>query len=379
MYTVLSSLLIAAEEQVVTREDLVYKKGLYYLKSTNEPFSGVRTYRQHLSDNTYYKSELTYVDGLANGVELTYLDGIKVSQRHYLQGKMYGSLKVWYKSGALRSERNFNQGELEGKMIEYYESGVLQRETTYAEDSMIYYTMYTEDGVIERLYSSRKGRRHGLDTKWHQDGYKQSETNYVNGDKVGRYVRYNSDGSIDEEKIYEAPKDPQPELKETIIVHDVTQQVLEEGVTGRDGVLCRNDNDEPFSGTYIKLVEGWYSWGKYTTEYVNGKKHGKDRIYYTNGNIYSEYHYINGQLEGPYISYYETGEKSGESVYVDGLREGARVSYHKNGGIQQKEHYKNSQLDGLKTTYRKDGSKASERLYKEGVHITKSNSEVSTP
>ena len=67
------------------------------------------------------------------------------------------------------------------------------------------------------------------------------------------------------------------------------------------------------------------------TSYYNGKKNGKEIIFWENGNIKSEANYEHNKLEGKYISYSSQGKKIQIITYANDLKNGPIIDFEEDG------------------------------------------------
>ena len=102
--------------------------------------------------------------------------------------------------------------------------------------------------------------------------------------------------------------------------------------------------------------------------YSNGKKHGTEIRYYREGKE-------NGRItkkqwkEGVSLSdkgYYPSGELWFECLYVDGRRHGMQKIYYESGSMKEKAQYFNDERNGLRKIYSSSGRLIEEIPYKMG-------------
>ena len=133
------------------------------------------------------------------------------------------------------------------------------------------------------------------------------------------------------------------------------------GVFVKNGLIYKDTDDKPYTGTVISRVAG------NTMEYdvVNGLKNGRFNVYknadqyilsgmvknnkntgewiyyYPNGKIESKGDFVNDQLSGRWIWYYEDGSLKQEGFFIKGEREGKWVMYNEHGVIQSQVTFQN--------------------------------------
>lgn len=79
-------------------------------------------------------------------------------------------------------------------------------------------------------------------------------------------------------------------------------------------------------------------------ELKDGKKHGKVKYYYNNGEKKLVEHYKNGKLNGRSIKYYRSGKYSYEASWKDDLPHGKWIYYDQNGKKTSEQEFKNGKL-----------------------------------
>ncbi len=98
-------------------------------------------------------------------------NGKWVSQ--WVDGKLNGVSRSYYKIGKLRKEIHYENGKEDGIMREYYKSGQLKSEVHY-----------------------QNGKENGLATYWHKNGVKSAVGHYVNGQPIGKTISWHNNGKI---------------------------------------------------------------------------------------------------------------------------------------------------------------------------------------
>jgi len=128
--------------------------------------------------------------------------------------------------------------------------------------------------------------------------------------------------------------------------------------------------DKPFSGTALTYNEagttivaidylngkkhGWYKkWFSdgtlsFAAKYHDGKRHGTTKSWWKNGNIRSESDFENGIAEGVQMQWYQSGAKFKRINLKDGKEEGLQQSWRENGKIYNNYEAKNGRIFGLK-------------------------------
>ncbi len=155
---------------------------------------------------------------------------------------------------------------------------------------------------------------------------KKSETNYKNGKKDGKEIRWNNKGKKSVERYFKNGKKDGKEIK-------------------------------------------WYIYGQKRLElsFKNGKKDGKSTGWYINKKKKYEGTFKDGQPYGKWIYWDKYGEKISEINHKKKKREDEQVIlWHKNGIKKSETNYKNGKKDGKWIYWNIDGKKISEKNYKNG-------------
>ena len=126
-------------------KDLVERKGLYYKKFSDVPFSGkVTGLNKGLIEN-----------GKEEGEWIAYYDNGQLSYKgNYENGKEEGEWIAYYDNGQLDSKGNYKNGKKEGEWIAYWDNGQLDSKGNYkngwVEDVWV---SYEKDGTLFKNYS----------------------------------------------------------------------------------------------------------------------------------------------------------------------------------------------------------------------------------
>ncbi len=109
---------------------------------------------------------------------------------------------------------------------------------------------------------------------------------------------------------------------------------------------------------------------KTITNYVNGKKNGKEITFDERGYLIKIIGYRNDQLHG-LSGIYKNGRTISETTYADGVMNGPFSAYDdKTGAIQRSGTMKNGQQDGELLYYNPDGSVSMRYQYREGEKVS---------
>ncbi len=119
-------------------------------------------------------------------------------------------------------------------------------------------------------------------------------------------------------------------------------------VFGEEGMVSKVKTYHPSGklmakGTYVNKEKNG-TWTFYDAkgvksaiqEYRSGAPHGKEIIFYRNGDTARIRHYKDSTLHGPWKQYFKNGKLKGEGRYKEGLRVGLIKRYHPNGQLKYK-------------------------------------------
>jgi antitoxin component YwqK of YwqJK toxin-antitoxin module len=161
---------------------------------------------------------------------------------------------------------------------------------------------------------------------YYENGQKESEVNYKDGEKDGKYTAWYENGQKGEERNY---KDGKEDGKVTLW--------YENGQKKLEG----NYKDDKKDGKFT----WWYENGqKEQVTYFKDDDEVKVTVWHKNGQKRYEKNYKDGERDGKTTRWYKNGQKEGETNYKDGKQDGKRTEWYANGQIKSEENYK----DGIK-------------------------------
>ena len=135
--------------------ELVKKGTRYYIKETNEPFTGVLK-------NFHASGKLSVID-------------------HFKDGQQHGDYKSYHENGKILMKGKFRNGKQHGDWFEYHDNGALYWTLKYVNGKSI-------DGPFKMF---------------HPNGALESEVTFKDGKPITNWVYYNEDGKKEKIKIYE--------------------------------------------------------------------------------------------------------------------------------------------------------------------------------
>lgn len=104
-------------------------------------------------------------------------------------------------------------------------------------------------------------------------------------------------------------------------------------------------------------------------DFVNDKKHGPSKKYFTGAKIMEEVEYLNGKKDGNYRKYYFSGQVLLEGQYENGKRTGKWIYYFDDGTVKIEGSYKLGQMHGEWVTKDRKGNVRSQRNYADGIDV----------
>jgi len=173
--------------------DEIQKRGdLYYLKNSDNPFSGL-LYADYAKDTNWFKKEIK--KGMIDGkVEIWYRSKQKKYEFEYKENKPNGIALGWYDNGVQWFKGSLKDGNLDGLIEVKNEQNQIILQSNYINGKR-------NDKWIE-YYSNGKTKNEGVFKddlpigKWifyKDDGSKLLEGYYANGKRIGKWLVYSED------------------------------------------------------------------------------------------------------------------------------------------------------------------------------------------
>ena len=133
-------------------------------------------------------------------------NGKKRVEGTYKNKELSGPHKAWHENGQKDSEGSYIDGKEHGQWKDYWADGTKRETGTYKfgkRDGL--WTFYWTDSA-GRNYKGievtwKDGTKHGLTTKWHENGKKSGEDNYING-AHDYWKSFDENGKIKNEGSY---------------------------------------------------------------------------------------------------------------------------------------------------------------------------------
>jgi len=106
---------------------------------------------------------------------------------------------MWYQNGQKMSEVYWKRGKKSA--VSWKPNGVKCLLTNLKDGNGVL-ILYNEDGSKKLLETFRDGEKHGLEVLWLENGRKEREGNWKNGELDGTWTKYNDDGTEAYRTIY---------------------------------------------------------------------------------------------------------------------------------------------------------------------------------
>lgn len=341
------------------------KRGIlhrYFVNDAGEYHGAYRTY--HLDNETIYeektfsngilhgtyiryaangqvKATVIYENGEKDGIEVAYHDnGILAVETNYSNGLKHGLQRVWHNNGQMSEEKHYEADYEHGLCKRWFQDGTLHLETDYV-DGEIYgtSTSWYETGQMRIRAEYKNGRSDGLVEKWYENGVLHERYTNVGGAYDGLKEEWYSNGQLRISCVFEmgVPSGP------CKTYYDNGVLASEGNVNGR---LCGShwgdrDNEYFMQSLYIEptlrdgpWIENYQNGAQKKAEtYVDGKLHGRHRIFHKNGLLKEEVKYVNGQKHGAFEKWYCNGKVEILSHYANGRLTRKPLNYNRNGAL----------------------------------------------
>jgi len=320
-------------------------------------------------------------------------------------GLKQGRWKYFYENGKVKTEGIYRDDKRNGYFKEYDEKGMLVDVAKYVNDErqeetpelvkLDVKTDYYPNGKpktvasykadvpegIRRDYDStgkvissfifRQGKkiaegiiddegvRDGPWKEYYEEGQLRAEGMYALGNRIGRWLFYHPNGSIEQEGTYNNQGTPEGTWKwyyDDGNVH--REETYRNGLSDGIYTLYAENGKVITQGEYVEgLEEGFwkYDYGDIREEgnYRAGMRNGEWKTYYDNGQLAFIGSFIDDNPNGQHIWYWPDGKKRDQGEYLMGLRTGDWVQYSEDGTVFLVIAYQNGvekRYDGIKIT-----------------------------
>lgn len=384
------------------KEEMVYKDGLKHGKYTQYYINGkIQSEGQYYNDLAYgewkfynqlgkmYRNSFYENDEL-NGIANDYFPNSKIKSRILYEGHSKNKTLLFDTSGVcfdtiqysgtegiiieknplgkISAEYIYHNGDIDGQYKSFYGDGTLHFTKTFIEGQAfgeakifhpnkklahMYYTLNDEKDSIETFYNTEgiktdeylfsedliQGKYHSYDDKGNLD----TEGEYVDGKRNGKWTYYSSDKEIYMIRYYDHGK---------WIGYSYMDKTNKElpmiKIKEADNTITTyfSNGNKAFEAHYNK---GLFQ-GSYTIYYSNAKKMvsktfkddeetGTTEKYFTNGKLQSTTEYLFDLKHGKSIEYNDAGVKISESNYYLSDLHGESITYDKAGKVLNQSQY----------------------------------------
>lgn len=295
------------------------------------------------------EKEVMYENGLKNGYEVTYKDGVAEKKVPFKKNIKEGKSFVFFSSGKVLQEDNYINDRLWGRGYMYDTTGVIvsivnykdgmveniqrvNRRDAMGEKSGLWVWLYPLSDVVEHQGTYSRGKKHGFFKYYDENGH------------LLRTEKYTDD--ILDSKALETSA---IEIKREYYQSKKLKSYVSMRSGEKDGISVFYNTKENVDSVLI------YSMGKVTErgEKINpdGSKEGIWYSYTPEGKISSQGQYKGGKKKGEWLFFYPDGQIMQKGDYVEGKENGTWVWFFPSGKIQREDNYVLGLLDGKSTSY----------------------------
>jgi antitoxin component YwqK of YwqJK toxin-antitoxin module len=150
-------------------------------------------------DNNQIKTkESVALNGKNRTVEEFTREGLKISEKEYLDETPQGKWTLYHVDGKTVKERLlYDKGKLHGQHVEYFTNGKKEREDEYRFGLLIGpFKTYYENGALQSEGEYKSNRLHGLFKAYHANGKVKEEGEYIAARKHKEWKEYDEQGNL---------------------------------------------------------------------------------------------------------------------------------------------------------------------------------------
>lgn len=295
----------------------------------------------------------------------TFYESGKLKMSLMLAKKEYanGNYDSWFENGVVKRKIVIKDGELNGPCTEYYESGKLSDEYAYEKGKINgTYKVYSESGKLISNSTYKNGSLTGILEQWDEEGKQTMKQEYDNGKLNGKKYFYD-EGICYGFVTYKDGKPQDYEFK------DLKGKLVavDKGPLKSLKIYFSNGNlktEYPLADGLIEGAAISYYYGAALndkTMYAQDKRDGKQTVYFNTGKISFEDNYKEDQRTGFYKGYFQNGKTNAEGWLEDDQKEGLWKFYNVNGSINRESFYSANIINGTSLEYNING----ELIYKD--------------
>jgi antitoxin component YwqK of YwqJK toxin-antitoxin module len=235
----------------------------------------------------------------------SYPTGAKVEEGFYKDDLRDGVWKKYYPSGKLRSEITYVLGKPHGYYVTFYSNGGIEEQGNWIDEKNVgEFKRYYENGKVhQHFYFNEQGKRHGIQYYFHENGNPALVVDIKNGIESGLQKRFNPDGTLAEEKIFE---------------HGKVKAGSTKTYKQPKAIEPKADPNNPEIGREVSADRSKFK----TNPAIPFEQNGYNTLYDVNGNITQSGEFKNGKLyNGKWYRY----NSSGVLVKIDLFRKGKYI------------------------------------------------------
>ena len=329
---------VKTKESVVKPIDgstFVQKDGLYYAPDLDKPYSGEAVWYW---GNGQKKEEGTYKDGKEQGLYTQWHEnGQEGIEGTYKDGQLNGIWNGWYSNGNKRFTSILKDNVKIGKCTYWYDNGVKKTTGNYKNKKSDYqgenndffkdpfFTNYTYNLSNLLVEPTEKGIGTSSHFSW-VDGKSSSGTEFKQSDRFILKFYWNKNGKV--------------------LVRNGNGKVVEWYQNGQKEIEGEYKNGQPegiFTWWYQngqKMIEGVYKNGQPNGLFIWWSQNGQKKYQVVIIGIKESY-FIK---EGNWVSWYGNGQKSEEGTYQGNMKVGKWTFWYDNGQKETEGTYKEGEL-----------------------------------
>ena len=319
--------------------------------------------RWHVNGNHKYEEGAYTKDERDGPWTRYYTNGAKYEEGVYKDGERDGKWTRYTACGDVLEETPFRQGREHGRRIQYYVNGLWETVSDFEDGVLQKETLYFDNGEKEEERTYKDGEPHGVWRTWTSEGDKESETPYHEGEKHGVRLRWDDEG-LEERTYYEHGK------KQGKGVRGLYPNPIErDGGDSDEESEEQGSEDGSITWEYVGTSETDELYGDGVGD-AEGAKEAGDRTV------------PRGRRDGKWTLSWKQGARfqllldecvRAEGSYKDGKREGLWTWFSKSGAKQREVVYKGGKKDGVLTRWylprdKKTGELGTELVKAEEIH-----------
>ncbi len=323
----------------------VIEKGVYVADKLTGP---VALY--HENDKIRY--DFLYLNGKINGLFKEYdYQGKLILEMNFLAGKKNGAAKEYYADGKVKSEGAYKNDEAFGPWKIYWDNGKLKREGVYKDKGKRegLWNEYHYNGNIDAKVTYKSGLINGTVKSYAETSELINERTYKAG-KLTKSISYDRSGAV--------------LGKFDVIGRTTVREYYPSGILEAEGDY---ENGERVGLWTTYSSNG--GWRNSTIAYRNGNVDGKYKGYYSNGKVSFEVEYEQGMQHGYAKYWHSNGQIASEGWFQYDMKQGDWFDYNLRGIIIAHTFYMNDERYGFQDYYNQRGRIVEEVKIKRGIDV----------